>query len=68
MNLPTMSKGSHRSLKLRLPALRAGLAIGAALTTLALSAGRAEAYVVTVGGVQYEVTTFTGKDVLPANP
>jgi hypothetical protein len=46
----------------------------AALAALSLSPGSALAYVVTVGGVQYDVTTFTGsyndnksKFALPAN-
>ena len=38
----------------------AKLAIGAAVAVGALAAGSAQAYVVTVGGVQYDVTTFTG--------
>ena len=37
---------------------KSALATAAALGTLA--AGQAQAYVVTVGGVQYDVTTFTG--------
>ncbi len=40
--------------------LQLGVTAGAALVVLSLGAGRAEAYVVTVGGVQYDVTTFTG--------
>ncbi len=40
----------------RLPALGAA----AALAASRLSAGSAQAYVVTVGGLQYDVTTFTG--------
>ena len=38
------------------------LALGAAaaLAAISLSPGSAQAYVVTVGGVQYDVTTFTG--------
>jgi len=52
------------------------LALGAAtaLAAISLSPGSAQAYVVTVGGVQYDVTTFTGtysantsKFALPAN-
>ena len=46
----------------------------AALAAISLSPGSAQAYVVTVGGVQYDVTTFTGtysantsKFALPAN-
>ena len=46
----------------------------AALATICLSPGSAQAYVVTVGGLQYDVTTFTGtynantsKFALPAN-
>jgi len=38
----------------------AKLALGAAVAVGALAAGSARAYVVTVGGVQYDVTTFTG--------
>ena len=44
-------------------ALRPKLALGAAavaLAALSLSPGSAQAYVVTVGGLQYDVTTFTG--------
>jgi hypothetical protein len=36
------------------------LGAAAALATISLSPGSAQAYVVTVGGVQYDVTTFTG--------
>ena len=38
------------------------LALGAAaaLAAISLSPGSAQAYVVTVGGIQYDVTTFTG--------
>jgi len=41
---------------------RIQLALGAAaaLAAISLSPGSAQAYVVTVGGVQYDVTTFTG--------
>jgi hypothetical protein len=38
----------------------AALGATAALAALSLSPGSAQAYVVTVGGVQYDVTTFTG--------
>ena len=41
----------------------AKLAIGAAVAVGALAAGSARAYVVTVGGVKYDVTTFTGSYV-----
>jgi hypothetical protein len=39
-----------------------GFCLGAAasLAAITLNPGQAEAYVVTVGGVQYDVTTFTG--------
>jgi hypothetical protein len=50
------------------------LGAAAALAAISLSPGSAQAYVVTVGGVQYDVTTFTGsydantsKFALPAN-
>ena len=36
------------------------LGAAAALATISLSPGSAQAFVVTVGGVQYDVTTFTG--------
>jgi hypothetical protein len=36
------------------------LGAAAALAAISLSPGSAQAYVVTVGGVQYDVTTFTG--------
>jgi len=35
-------------------------ALAAAVAVGTLAAGHAQAYVVTVGGVQYDVTTFTG--------
>jgi hypothetical protein len=38
----------------------AALGAAAALAAISLSPGSAQAYVVTVGGVQYDVTTFTG--------
>ena len=41
-----------------LPKLALGAA--AALAAISLSPGSAQAYVVTVGGVQYDVTAFTG--------
>ena len=41
-----------------LPKLALGAA--AALAAISLSPGSAQAYVVTMGGVQYDVTTFTG--------
>lgn len=41
-----------------LPKLALGAA--AALAAISLSPGSAQALVVTVGGVQYDVTTFTG--------
>ena len=45
------------------------LALGAtaALAAISLSPGSAQAYVVTVGGVQYDVTTFTGTYELNAS-
>jgi hypothetical protein len=36
------------------------LGAAAALAAISLSPGSAQAYVVTVGGVQYDVTTFPG--------
>jgi len=38
------------------------LGAAAALAAISLSPGSAQAYVVTVGGVQYDVTSFTGSD------
>ncbi len=40
--------------------LQVALGTAAALAAISLSPGSAQAYVVTVGGVQYDVTTFTG--------
>jgi len=40
--------------------LQGALGAAAALVAISLSPGSAQAYVVTVGGVQYDVTTFTG--------
>ena len=40
--------------------LQVALGSAAALAAISLSPGSAQAYVVTVGGVQYDVTTFTG--------
>lgn len=40
--------------------VQAALSTAAALAAISLSPGSAQAYVVTVGGVQYDVTTFTG--------
>jgi hypothetical protein len=40
--------------------IRVALSAAAALAAISLSPGSAQAYVVTVGGVQYDVTTFTG--------
>jgi hypothetical protein len=40
--------------------IRVALGAAAALAAISLSPGSAQAYVVTVGGVQYDVTTFTG--------
>jgi hypothetical protein len=40
--------------------LQVALGAAAALAAISLSPGSAHAYVVTVGGVQYDVTTFTG--------
>ena len=40
--------------------LQVALGAAAALAAISLSPGSAQAYVVTVGGVQYDVTTFTG--------
>ncbi|MFN7738718.1 MAG: hypothetical protein ACK5RA_00450 [Cyanobacteriota bacterium] len=40
--------------------LKLALGAAAALATISLSPGSAQAFVVTVGGVQYDVTTFTG--------
>jgi len=40
--------------------LQGALGAAAALAAISLSPGSAQAYVVTVGGVQYDVTTFTG--------
>ena len=40
--------------------LQVTLGAAAALATISLSPGSAQAYVVTLGGVQYDVTTFTG--------
>jgi hypothetical protein len=39
---------------------RQALGAAAALAAISLSPGSAQAFVVTVGGVQYDVTTFTG--------
>ena len=49
-------------MRLRSLGHRIQLALGAAaaLAAISLSPGSAQAYVVTVGGVQYDVTTFTG--------
>ncbi len=54
--------------------LQVTLGAAAALAAISLSPGSAQAYVVTVGGTQYDVTTFTGtysdnisKFALPAN-
>lgn len=40
--------------------IRVALGAAAALAAISLSPGSAQAYVVTVNGVQYDVTTFTG--------
>jgi len=40
--------------------LQVALGAAAALAAISLSPGSAQAYVVNVGGVQYDVTTFTG--------
>jgi hypothetical protein len=40
--------------------LQLALGAAAALAAISLSPGSAQAYVVTVGGLQYDVTTFTG--------
>jgi hypothetical protein len=40
--------------------LQVALGAAAALAAISLSPGSAQAYVVTVGGTQYDVTTFTG--------
>lgn len=40
--------------------IRVALGAAAALAAISLSPGSAQAHVVTVGGVQYDVTTFTG--------
>ena len=40
--------------------LQVAIGAAAALAAISLSPGSAHAYVVTVGGVQYDVTTFTG--------
>ena len=40
--------------------LRLALGAAAALAAISLSPGSAQAFVVTVGGLQYDVTTFTG--------
>jgi hypothetical protein len=40
--------------------LQVALGAAAALAAISLSPGSAQAYVVSVGGVQYDVTTFTG--------
>jgi hypothetical protein len=40
--------------------LQGALGAAAALAAISLSPGSAQAYVVTVGGTQYDVTTFTG--------
>ena len=40
--------------------LQVALGAAAALAAISLSPGSAQAYVVTVGGLQYDVTTFTG--------
>jgi hypothetical protein len=42
------------------PFPKLALGAAAALAAITLSPGSAQAYVVTVGGVQYDVTTFTG--------
>ena len=42
------------------PLSRLALSTAAALAAISLSPGSAQAYVVTVGGTQYDVTTFTG--------
>jgi hypothetical protein len=42
------------------PRIQAALGAVATLATIGLSQGSAQAYVVSVGGVQYDVTTFTG--------
>ncbi len=54
--------------------LQVAIGAAAALAAISLSPGSAHAYVVTVGGVQYDVTTFTGtyndnisKFALPTN-
>jgi hypothetical protein len=46
----------------RFSAFSPKLALGAAaaLAAISLSPGSAQAFVVTVGGLQYDVTTFTG--------
>ena len=42
------------------PRIQAALGAVATLATIGLSQGSAQAYVVSVGGVQYDVTAFTG--------
>jgi hypothetical protein len=49
-----------RCFPLSLPWQKLALGAAAALAAISLSPGSAQAYVVTVGGVQYDVTTFTG--------
>lgn len=58
-----INAGSHQRHRLALQhplALQAGLIAAGSLTILALGVQQAEAYVVTVNNVQYDVTTFTG--------
>ena len=51
------------------PFPKLALGAAAALAAIGLSPGTARASMVTVNGVQCDVTTFTGKDVLPnTNP
>ena len=47
--------------------IRVALGAAAALAAISLSPGSAQAYVVTVNGVQYDVTTFTGTYELNAS-
>jgi hypothetical protein len=47
--------------------LRLALGAAAALAAISLSPGSAQAFVVTVGGVQYDVTTFTGSYLSDTN-
>ena len=49
-----------RCFPLSLPCQKLALGAAAALAAISLSPGSAQAYVVRVGGVQYDVTTFTG--------